>query len=327
MAKLSSLQSRRWAIVLAGGEGERMRSLTTRWFGRHRPKQYCTFMGSRTMLQHTIDRARLAVKSENILTVIGGDHRNFLDGPLPGTVIEQPEKRDTAPGIFLPATHILAADPSATVLIFPSDHFIYPEQRFLEHVERAALVAERLNDKLVLLGANPDRPETDYGWIEPGGINHSYTWSSRQALRQVRSFHEKPSRIKAENYFYGGLLWNTMIMAVKVRTLWSIGNRLLPDIVKRFESLRRVLTLVNSGIVGEEHAQIALSYVYNRLGSANFSTEVLQRIPDQTVVLPMVDTSWSDWGTPQRILETIEQFKLVPAFPVKEEEEVLVKTG
>ncbi|MBI4454290.1 MAG: hypothetical protein HY644_00140 [Acidobacteria bacterium] len=50
MIKSDSARGRRWAVVLAGGEGERMRSVTTTWLGCHRPKQYCTFVGSRWMM-------------------------------------------------------------------------------------------------------------------------------------------------------------------------------------------------------------------------------------------------------------------------------------
>jgi len=42
-----------WSIILAGGEGERTRPFIERWLGYHRPKQYCSFVGNRSMLQHT----------------------------------------------------------------------------------------------------------------------------------------------------------------------------------------------------------------------------------------------------------------------------------
>ena len=46
-----------WSIVLAGGEGERLKPFVQKWLGRHKPKQYCTFIGTRSMFQHTLDRA------------------------------------------------------------------------------------------------------------------------------------------------------------------------------------------------------------------------------------------------------------------------------
>ena len=47
---------RLWSVILAGGEGQRMRALIQRWLGSHKPKQYCTFVGNRSMFQHTLDR-------------------------------------------------------------------------------------------------------------------------------------------------------------------------------------------------------------------------------------------------------------------------------
>src|SRR5581483_3133715 len=94
-------------------------------FGERRPKQYCRFLGSRSMLEHTAARAAAVCSRENIVTVIGRGHGRYLKeqrAPLPGLVIEQPCNRDTAPGIFLPLSYVMAADPEATVLVFPSDN-------------------------------------------------------------------------------------------------------------------------------------------------------------------------------------------------------------
>lgn len=34
---------KRWAVVLAGGDGQRMEAFIRRWLGHPRPKQYCAF--------------------------------------------------------------------------------------------------------------------------------------------------------------------------------------------------------------------------------------------------------------------------------------------
>jgi mannose-1-phosphate guanylyltransferase len=66
---------KRWAVVLAGGDGQRMAAFIRRWLGHPRPKQYCAFSGRRTMLEHTLDRARTVVAPARIVTVINVDHR------------------------------------------------------------------------------------------------------------------------------------------------------------------------------------------------------------------------------------------------------------
>ncbi len=57
-------------------------------------------------------------------------------------VILQPANRGPAAGIFLPLTSIKARDAEATVIIYPSDHFVYLEQRLVNSVGRAVLTAE-----------------------------------------------------------------------------------------------------------------------------------------------------------------------------------------
>ena len=63
-----------WSVVLAGGSGERLQSLVQRWLGQHKPKQYCTFLGTRSMFQHTLDRSDRIVAPERRVTIIARDH-------------------------------------------------------------------------------------------------------------------------------------------------------------------------------------------------------------------------------------------------------------
>jgi mannose-1-phosphate guanylyltransferase len=101
---------RPWSIVLAGGRGERLASFTERWLGRPVPKQYCAFVGGRSMLQHTLDRARRISSPEDIVTVVAREHagywRSQVSGELAGGLVVQPVNRDTAAGIFLPLARV-----------------------------------------------------------------------------------------------------------------------------------------------------------------------------------------------------------------------------
>jgi hypothetical protein len=64
MAGQKDIGGQVWSIVLAGGEGERIKPLVQRWLGRHRPKQYCSFVGTRSMFQPTLDRAPASPPSQ-----------------------------------------------------------------------------------------------------------------------------------------------------------------------------------------------------------------------------------------------------------------------
>jgi hypothetical protein len=52
----TSNNKHRWAVVLAGGDGTRLRHLTSRIAGDSRPKQFCHFFGGRSLLGQMPER-------------------------------------------------------------------------------------------------------------------------------------------------------------------------------------------------------------------------------------------------------------------------------
>jgi mannose-1-phosphate guanylyltransferase len=234
--KLSSV----WSIVLAGGEGERIRPYIQQWLGHPVPKQYCTFVGTRSMLQHTWDRANQIVSPRRKVTVVGRNHQKGLEHHFnkhhEGTLIFQPRNCDTAPGIFLPLTYVKSWDPQSVVVLLPSDHFISPEDRFVEIVRRAVRAVEFVNDHMILLGVRPSRQEFDYGWISAGEV---LGWSGGSCIRRIQSFVEKPGTEDGRRLMSEGALWNTLVLVAKVETLWKSGWLCVPEMMERFEQLRR----------------------------------------------------------------------------------------
>jgi len=303
-------QDRDWSIVLAGGDGERLRPFIQRWLGQPKPKQYCTFTGTRSMLQHTLDRVdRLTAPARRVLVCARAHQREVLmqlHGRPPGTLILQPANRGTAAGIFLAVAYIRARDPEATVAIYPSDHFIYPENRFLEVLQRAVWGAENLTDRLVLLGASPNGPELEYGWVLPGC---HLGWTMGRGMRAVQAFHEKPDIAKAYEAWAAGALWNTMIMVAKAETIWTLGWRSLPDMMPLYERIVEA--------IGTPQRRAVMDDVYQALPTRDFSSDVLQKAPDQLAVTELCDVTWSDWGRAERIVETLRQVGKHPAFPLE----------
>ena len=161
-----------WAVVLAGGEGIRLRPLVRHLCGDERPKQFSPLLGARTLLGQTLDRVRRLIPPERTVVVTLQAHARYLErelGPTPRPhVLSQPESRGTAAGILLAAQWIETRDPGATLVCFPSDHLVLEEAAFMEHVAELASFVAREPGRIVLLGAPPSQPETEYGWIEPG---------------------------------------------------------------------------------------------------------------------------------------------------------------
>ena len=298
-----------WSIVLAGGEGERVKPLVQRWLGRPRPKQYCTFVGTRSMFQHTVDRATQLSSADRAVVVAARHHRPDVESQLRGRSIGklllQPANRDTAAGVFLPLSYVWGRNPQATVVVHPSDHFIFPEHRFLDTVRHAIASVDAIPDRILLLGVQPDRLETEYGWIERGP---ALTGSPGYPVRAVSSFLEKPTAELADAALRGGALWNTLVLAAKVEALWQAGYACFPDMMPLFERL--------ASAWDRPDERAALEAVYQEMPAYNFSSHLLQRLPNRVAVMELTGVLWSDWGKPERIAETIRRIGKTPAFPL-----------
>lgn len=299
-----------WSIILAGGDGQRLQPFVHRWLGRPQAKQYCAFVGARSMLQHTLDRADRLTASHRKITVIARSHQgeawSHFEGRQAGIVLVQPANRDTAAGIFLPLSYVRALDRDATVVIYPSDHFVYPEDRFAEAVRQAVAVAEALKDRVILLGAQPDRLEDDYGWILP---DRELSWGNGARVRAVSKFIEKPGVKEFREILTARGLWNTLVIAAKAETLWMLGWRTVPEVVRLFSRL--------DGFIGANEESEVLESIYEDMPVRNFSSHLLQCSPSHLAVVELGDVLWSDWGRAERIRDSLRQIGKVPAFPAQ----------
>ena len=307
---------RLWAVILAGGRGTRMMDWIESTRGERCPKQFCTFTGSRSMLEHTLDRARAVVAPHNTVTVITrGQARHLaraLRGPLPGRLLEQPADRGTAAGVLFAVAHVMEQDADGVVLVLPADHYVRPESAFARHAAYACRVARELPESVVVLGAPPAGPETDYGWIlaEPWPAGPVVD-SAGAEVRRVTRFHEKPASEDAERMYEAGGLWNTLVVAAKARTLWTLAARLLPELTARFSLLRGVIRTARIGGAADPLDATIATWLYQGMEPADFSRDILQAAVDSTLVVPMQGLEWSDWGRPERVLETLERYQML----------------
>ena len=294
-----------WAVVLAGGEGMRLRPLVRQVLGDDRPKQYVRLLGSRTLLRQTLDRIALAIPSTRTLVVTVRRHAGYIAEEFAGTaqptVLTQPLDRGTAAGVLYPAHWIAWRNPEATVAVFPSDHFLLGEAPFMAHVAEVAAWVDKHPERLVLLGAQPTSPEVEYGWIEP---DVSLGVLSTGAIRAVRQFWEKPSAARARACLEAGHLWNTSVMVGKVVTLLQTGWQALPELSDR-------LTRIEPFIGTPEEAG-ALRQAYELMPKANFSRSVLEACPELLAVSRLSRIVWSDLGSPHRVMEALTRLRIRP---------------
>jgi mannose-1-phosphate guanylyltransferase len=115
-----------WAIVLAGGEGIRLRSLVREVCGDERPKQYVPLLDSRTLLQQTLDRVGRLVPAARTVIVTMQGHTRYLRGllgaPIGPQVLAQPADRGTAAAVLLPAHWIQIAEGMGIRSILHTDY-------------------------------------------------------------------------------------------------------------------------------------------------------------------------------------------------------------
>ena len=118
---------------------------------------------------------------------------------------------------------------------------------------------------------------------------------------------EKPRPADARAAMESGALWNTLVLVTRAETLWELGGRCFPRLVRLFEKLQAV---VGSGL--ERHV---LRKIYREMPSHNFSAEFLTRVTQQIAVIELQDVVWSDWGRPERIADALDALGKQPAFP------------
>jgi mannose-1-phosphate guanylyltransferase len=295
-----------WAVVLAGGQGIRLRELTRHVYGDDRPKQYAVLTGSKSLLRQTLDRVSRLVPRQQIAVVTMAGHSAYVtaelkhETPTPH-VLEQPRDRGTAAAVLLAAHWILARDPAAVMVVLPSDHFVGEDEAFMGHVGDALGFLSRQGDRIVLLGAEPSEPETDYGWIELG---EPLPGPGPSQLYRVRHFREKPIQAMAEELYRAGALWNTFVFAGRATTLVEAGSDCLPALHERLVRLSRFL--------GTEHERWAIRQAYELSPRANFSQAVLERCPRKLAVVRLSAVSWRDLGTPRRVVETLGELGMQP---------------
>ncbi|HSL50661.1 MAG TPA: sugar phosphate nucleotidyltransferase [Candidatus Deferrimicrobiaceae bacterium] len=294
-----------WAVILAGGEGMRLRPLIRQVLGADRPKQYVRLLGARTLLRQTLDRVALAIPDERTLVVTVRQHAGYITEEFAGTahprVLAQPLDRGTAAGVLYPAHWIAWRNPEATIAVFPSDHFLLGETSFMAHVAEVTVWVEKHPERLVLLGAQPTSPEVEYGWIEP---DEPLGRLSTGAVRAVRQFWEKPSVARARAALAAGHLWNTSVLVGKVATLVQTGWQALPELSDRLAHIEP--------FAGTAEEADAARQAYELMPRANFSRHVLEVCADALAVSRLPRIVWSDLGSPHRVMEALTRMRVRP---------------
>lgn len=287
------------AIILAGGDGSRLLSLTRFITGADVPKQFCRLDGRSSLLDLTRRRVSLAFRESETVIVVNQQHRRHY-APAQSVFgetlwLEQAANRGTAPAILHALLRLRQHLPGeAIVTIFPSDHYVADDSVFMRHVAIAERTIQDRPELLVILGIAPTYPEPAYGWIEPA---EQIGNSLEEAILRVRSFWEKPPVPIAERLWLSGGCWNSFVFSARIDTLLDLIRSATPALVSAFTPLLDAPPSTGSTIAAA---------IYQHLPSVGFSEAVMAKAPRQLAVRPVNDVAWSDLGDPHRVRQTVE---------------------
>jgi len=221
-------------VILAGGSGTRFWPRSR----RARAKQVLALQGESSMIQQTVDRLAPLAADENCWVITNHWLRDVIVDQLPGVlaehVLSEPAARNTAPACGLAAFLLEKTEPNTVIGIFPSDHIVGNEKRFVEVLAAGIKVASR-GENIVVLGVPPTRPETGYGYIEQGAELEAVDGI---AVRRVKRFREKPDKHTAERFLAAGnFAWNGGIFLWTARTLANAIREHVPEMAPLLETI------------------------------------------------------------------------------------------
>jgi mannose-1-phosphate guanylyltransferase len=218
-----------YPVILAGGRGTRFWPLSRKRLA----KQLLPLNSRKTMIQETVERLAPDSLLANFWIISNQDLRKNIIRQLPKLpprqVIAEPLGRNTAPAIGLAAFLLLRQDPKAVIGMFPSDHVIGDRSRFRRDLAEAVAIAAA-GENIVVMGIDPTRPETGYGYIETGETMGG-------ALR-VRRFTEKPKLDRAVEFLRAGnFFWNSGVFVWSAATLAAALCEHLPKTAPLLEEI------------------------------------------------------------------------------------------
>ena len=282
-----------WAVVPAGGSGTRLWPLSR----ATRPKFLLPLLGTRSLLQQTIDRLGTIISEEQTLVVCGHAHAAPVARQLPelpeANILVEPAPRGSGPAIALATAVIARRDPQAIVGSFAADHEVTDLMAFQAAI-RTAVAAAR-EGWLVTIGLEPTRAETGFGYIERS--DDIVATSSDGTAYRAERFVEKPNLETAEEYVASGrFLWNASMFVWRAQTLLAEIARLQPEV---FAAVMRIAEVWDT----PEQERITAE-IWSGMAESTIDQGILEHAT-RVAVVP-ASMGWSDVGDWNNLGDLIE---------------------
>lgn len=273
------------ALILAGGTGEKFWPKSTSKL----PKQFHHFIGDATMLENTFNRLLTIFDKKDIYVISNKEYfipiNNLLPNLPKANIILEPYGRNTAPALMMASILLIDKYSSDTVIAaFPSDHVISNAGEFQLSVENACQAAYR-TDKIITIGIDPTRPETQYGYIQ---IKSKKEHVGDLKLFRSRTIAEKPDINTAKLFLESGdFLWNSGMFFSRMDSFENHVAEYLPFHHQKFAELK---SYIGTGEFIEQQ-----SIIYKQINSISLDYGILEKT--KSVLVVEANFSWSDLVT------------------------------
>ena len=286
------------AVLLAGGRG-------TRFWPRSRmrtPKQLLNITGGDTMLRQTVSRLAPLVAPRNVWTVTNAEQaaavRRELRSVPASQILAEPVGRNTAAAIGLAAVHLVRKYGDALMAVLPSDAHVADVAGYRKLVGAALQLASEPG-RMVVLGIQPTRAETGYGYVERG---EAIGTAGSATAYAVKRFAEKPELELAKEYVASGrYLWNAGMFFWRSSTFLANLKEFLPATHDALSEL--------GAKIGTKAYPAALARIYPKLENISVDYAVMERATrsagDPRVAAIPADIGWSDIGSWAAVYELL----------------------
>jgi len=264
--------------IIAGGSGTRLWPLSTPNYPKH---LLCVNGDDKSLLQNTYERSKTL--SDNIYVVTESSHATHIReqvGELPEeNFIVEPDRRGTANCTVAVLAYIAERHgKEEPVAIISADHFVRDTVGFT-HSFKVAAETSRSENRIVMIGIEPDYPSTGFGYIKKDTVFDEAT-----LVYEVDSFKEKPDYETALEYVRSGqYLWNCSYLIGSVNTILKRMEKFAPYLIDNYEKLANAKN-------SDDYRDAYLSFETNSIDYA-----LLDYVDDLMVVPASFD--WMDMGS------------------------------
>jgi mannose-1-phosphate guanylyltransferase len=273
-----------YAVILAGGSGERFWPLST----KARPKQFISLFGGKPLLSLAVERIAGLIPADRVFIITADrlvEQTVEAAWNVPAAnIIGEPCKRDTAAAIAVACGVIRRRDPEGVACVLTADQLMTDVEVFRQTLADSIRVAAE-EEAIVTMGIQPDRPATGFGYIEAGDAIETRTVT---LFNRAKRFVEKPDLETAKVYLEnGGYYWNSGMFIWKTSVMRAAFGKYTPELAALCDAVAKAET--------PEELHVTLASEYPPLRAISIDYAVMEHT--KNIIMARGAFGWDDVGS------------------------------